>query len=508
MSANRIRKIVIVGGGTAGWMAAAVLARFLKIPGAADDTQIELIESELIPTVGVGEATVPAIRAFNAVLGFDERDFLMKTQGAIKLGIEFRDWGRLGNAHSHYFGDFGSSIEGVSPHHHWLKLRQLGDPTPLADYSLPATAGKLLRFTPPSTDLSSAASSYKYAYHFDAGLYACYLRNYAEARGVCRIEGKVVDVRLRGSDGFIESLVLEGGLDVAGELFIDCSGFRGLLIEQALKTGYEDWSQWLPCDRAVAMACSSGGDFSPYTTSIARGAGWQWRIPLQHRIGNGYVYCSRYISDDEATATLMANVDGKPLMQPRLLRFTTGHRKQFWNRNCVAIGLAGGFMEPLESTSILLIQTCIARLIEMFPDSSFDPVMIAEYNRATRCEFERIRDFLILHYHATERDDTPLWNYCRTMQVPETLQHKIDVFRSCGRVVLYGDESFQEPSWVAIFIGQCIYPRRYDPIIDSISLERLRRGLQQRRENVRRMAQAMPTLRDYAARHWPGAVQG
>lgn len=489
-------------------MSAAVLARFLKVPGSPNDTAIELIESEQIPTVGVGEATVPAIRAFNAVLGFDERDFIMKTQGAIKLGIEFRDWARLGNAHSHYFGDFGASIEGVSPHHHWLKLRQLGDTTPLADYSLAATAGKLLRFMPPSTDLSSEASSYKYAYHFDAGLYARYLRSYAEARGVRRIEGKVVDVRLRGSDGFIESVMLEGGLVVAGDLFIDCSGFRGLLIEQALKTGYEDWSQWLPCDRAVAMTSESGGDFSPYTTSTARSAGWQWRIPLQHRIGTGYVYCSRYISDDEATATLMTNLDGKPLMEPRLLRFTAGHRKKFWNRNCVAIGLAGGFMEPLESTSILLIQTCIARLIEMFPDQSFDPVMIDEYNRASRSEFERIRDFLVLHYHATERDDAPLWNYCRTMSVPETLQHKIDVFRSCGRVVLYSDESFLEASWVSIFIGQFVYPQRYDPIIDSISLERLQRGMQQRRGKVRKMAEAMPTLRDYVARHWPGTAQG
>jgi tryptophan halogenase len=492
-------------------MAAAVLARFLKDPGENGiagncDTQIELIESEQIPPVGVGEATVPAIRAFNAVLGFDESDFLAKTQGAIKLGIEFRDWGRLGNAHSHYFGDFGSSIEGISPHHHWLKLRQLGDTTPLADYSLAATAGRLLRFTPPSTDLASEASSYKYAYHFDAGLYARYLRSYAEGRGVHRIEGKVVDVRLRAADGFIESLLLEGELVVAGDLFIDCSGFRGLLIEQAFKTGYEDWSQWLPCDRAVAVATRSGGDFSPFTMSTAQRAGWQWRIPLQHRVGNGYVYCSRYISDDEATATLMKSAAGEPLMEPRLLRFTAGQRKKFWNRNCVAIGLASGFMEPLESTSILLIQTGIARLIEMFPDRNFDAVMIEEYNRASRAEYERIRDFLILHYCATERDDAPLWNYCRTMPVPETLQHKIDVFRSSGRAVLYGDESFLEPSWISIFIGQFIYPRRYDPIIDSIGLERLQRGMQQRREKVLRMAQAMPTLRDYAARHWPGAV--
>ena len=506
MNEHGIREIVIVGGGTAGWMAAAILSRFLKVPGSANDTAIELIESEQIPTVGVGEATVPAIRAFNEVLGFDERDFISKTQGAIKLGIEFRDWGRLGNRHSHYFGDFGASIEGVSPHHHWLKLRMLGDQTPLADYSLAATAGRLLKFVPPSPDIHSEGAAYKYAYHFDAGLYAGYLRNYAEQRGVRRIEGKVVDVKLRGTDGFIESVALEGGLTVAGDLFIDCSGFRGVLIEQALETGYEDWSRWLPCDRAAAITSESGGDFSPFTTSTAHKAGWQWRIPLQHRIGTGYVYCSRYISDDEAIGTLLGNLDGKPLMEPRLLRFTAGHRKKYWNRNCIAIGLAGGFMEPLESTSILLIQTAIVRLIEFFPDKTFDPVIIDEFNRAATSEYERIRDFIVLHYHATERNDTPLWDYVRTMSVPDTLQHKIDVFKSSGKVVQYADESFLEPSWVSIFIGQFVIPRRYDPIIDSIDVERLRKGLEHRRTRIRKIVDAMPTLQEYVARNWSAAA--
>jgi tryptophan halogenase len=358
------------------------------------------------------------------------------------------------------------------------------------------------RFAPPANDPRSVASSYKYAYHFDASLYARFLRTHSEQRGVQRREGKIVDVRLRGDSGFIESITLNDGERIEADLFIDCSGFRGLLIEGALETGYEDWSQWLPCDRAVAVPCATGGDgLTPFTRSTARTAGWQWRIPLQHRTGNGYVYSSRFIDDDDAATTLLSNLDGEALATPRLLRFTAGRRRKFWNRNCVAIGLASGFMEPLESTSILLIQTAIARLIAMFPDRSFDPVIIDEYNRAAVAEVERIRDFLILHYHATERDDSPLWDYCRTMTIPDTLQHKIDVFRSFGHVALYGDESFLEPSWVAIFLGQHVYPRRYDPIADSIETGRLRRGLEQRRASIRRTAQLMPTHVDYIATH-------
>jgi tryptophan halogenase len=480
-------------------MAAAVLGRFLKAQGVS----IRVIDSEEIGIIGVGEATVPVIQALNGLLGIDERDFLRQTHGTFKLGIEFREWARPGNVHFHFFGDFGAPIEGIAPHHHWLKLRQLGDPARLGEYSFPYVAGKLGRFAPPAADPRSEAASYKYAYHFDAGLYARLLRANAEARGVVRTEGKVVDVQLRGGDGFIESLTLQDGRRIEADFFVDASGFRGVLIEQALKTGYTDWTHWLPCDRAVAVPCGSGGELTPFTVSSARAAGWQWRIPLQHRIGNGYVYCSRFISDDEAAKTLLANLDGAPLAEPRVLRFTTGHRRKFWNRNCLAIGLAGGFMEPLESTSIQLIQTALARLIDMFPDRDFDPTLIDEYNRVSLNEFERIRDFLILHYCATERDDAPLWRYCRTMDVPESLQNKIDVFRSCGRVPLYSEESYQEPSWVSILLGQYVFPRRYDPLVDNIETERLRQGLAQRRGTIRRLAQTLPTHHDFIMRHCP-----
>jgi tryptophan halogenase len=460
-----------------------------------------VIESPEIGTVGVGEATIPTILAFNKWLGFDENAFMRETQATIKLGIAFKNWGRKGHAYFHPFGPLGRTIEMVAFHHYWLKLRGLGDRTELVDYALSGVAAKAGRFARPVPDPNLVLSSMAYAFHFDAGLYAKFLREYAQARGVVRIERKIVDVKLRSTDGFIETLVLDDGRSIGADFFIDCSGFRGLLIEQALKTGYEDWTHWLPCDRAVAVPCESAGELTAYTQSTAHDAGWQWRIPLQHRIGNGHVYCSHFIGDDEAAATLLANLDGKPLAEPRFLRFTTGRRKKLFNKNCLALGLAAGFVEPLESTSIHLIQSGISKLMGVFPDRSFSPHDVEEYNRIAIAEFDQVRDFVILHYHATERDDTPLWRQCREMPIPETLRYKIEQFRESGRVVQYGDELFTPASWVAVAIGQNIWPRAYDRLVDVQDIEKVKPFVAQMRTLLRRTVEGLPTHRDFILRN-------
>lgn len=497
MTDSRIRSIAILGGGTAGWMAAATLARVLKDRFCT----ITVVESPEIGTVGVGEATIPPIRTFNALLGIDESEVMRRTQGTFKLGIEFRNWGAIDHTYFHPFGRYGKPIDQVALHHYWLRLHASGQSVPLLDYSLSGTAAYLGRFAPPSEDPRSVLSSLSYALHFDASLYALFLRGYAETRGVQRLERKVMQVELRATDGFVHALHLDDGSKLEADLFIDCSGFRGLLIEQALKTGYEDWTHWLPCDRAVAVPCERVGELAPYTRSIARTAGWQWRIPLQHRTGNGYVYCSRYLSDDEAAATLLGNLDGKAQAEPRFLRFTTGRRKKFWNKNCIALGLASGFLEPLESTSIYLIQSGLSQLAAIFPDRSFDPADEAEYNRLQLDEFDKVRDFIILHYKATTREDAPLWSYCRAMAIPEALNYRINLFRSSGRVAYEGRDLFVEPNWLSILIGQGIWPRRYDPLAAIAPLESINEQMRRLRTAIRQTADAMPVHSNFVHDH-------
>jgi tryptophan halogenase len=493
MTDHSKRKIVIVGGGTAGWMAAAALAHAFK--GRCG--QIQVVESAEIGTVGVGEATIPPIQFFNAMLGIDERDFIRKTQATFKLGIQFKDWTRLGHTYFHPFGPHGVDIDAVSFHNYWLRLRELGEGGELGDYSLTTVAASMGRYQRSTRDAPPLA----YAFHFDASLYALYLRAYAEQRGVERIEGKINDVKLRGEDGFVEAVMLEGDRRVEGDVFIDCSGFRALLIGQALGVGYQDWSRWLPCDRAMAVPCEGPEELSTYTRSTARTAGWQWRIGLQHRVGNGYVYCSNFISDDEAASTLLANLDGAPLGDPRPLRFTTGRRDKFWHKNVVALGLASGFLEPLESTSIHLIQSGIFRLLALMPTDAVDEATIEEYNRLSTIEYEQCRDFIILHYKAVERDDSPLWNYCRTMEIPDALRHKIELFKARARVARFDGQLFIEPSWVAVFLGQNIQPQHYDPLADALDLDETRARLKQIRQTIKDTAAAMPSHRDFINRH-------
>ncbi len=455
MSDRRIKKLVIVGGGSAGWMSAAAISNAV---GTSCD--ITLVESEVIGTVGVGEATIPPIRYFNQSLGIDEATFVKETKGSFKLGIQFIDWARKGQSYFHPFGKFGAEFDTVPFYHYWMREYLSGNIESLDDYSMAWEAAKHHRFEHPMADKRQIQSTYDYAYHFDAISYAQYLRQYAEERGVRRIEGKVTSAKLRATDGFIETVLLEDGTEIEADFFIDCTGFYGLLIEKYLETGYTDWSHWLPCDRAVAVPCESVGDLLPYTKSTAKDAGWQWRIPLQHRTGNGYVYCSQHSDAEAATDILLEGLDGKPLGPPKHLRFTTGMRNKFWNKNCVAIGLSAGFMEPLESTSLHLIQYGIMRLLALFPDQGMSNLLADEYNKLTTAEYKRIRDFLILHYTATEREDTEFWRYCKNMDIPDTLKYKIAHFQESGRVVSDADELFANPSWIAVYIGQGITPKR------------------------------------------------
>ncbi|MDZ7645497.1 MAG: tryptophan halogenase family protein [Woeseiaceae bacterium] len=502
MNAPHLERIVIVGGGTAGWMTAAALARVLD----TERTAIELVESEQIGTVGVGEATIPAIHDFNRRLGIDERDMMRFTNATFKLGIEFVDWRRPGDAYLHPFGTYGQDMNGVAFHHYWLKHRELGDATPIEAYSLPHVASKLGRFDYPETDPRSVRSTYSYAFHFDASLYGQYLRRLAEGLGVRRTEGRVVDVGLRPDDGYIDQVTLESGGTIGGDLFIDCSGFRGLLIEQALATGYEDWRHWLPCDRAFAVPSENVGDPVPHTRATAHGAGWQWRIPLQHRTGNGHVFSSAFMAEDEARRILLENIEGRALDEPRQLRFVPGKRRRMWNRNCVAVGLSGGFLEPLESTSIYLIQAAIMKLIEFFPDRRLAAPDRDEFNRQLDRKFDEVRDFIILHYKATERDDTEFWKYCRAMDVPDELARRIELFRRRGIASHSPAELFIETNWLAVYLGQGIVPAAYDPRADCLPAAETAKRLAGMRAHIRKAAESLPAHSATIARHCAAAT--
>jgi len=461
---RRIRKVLVVGGGSAGWMAAAMLGHILR-----RDCAVTLVESDDIGIVGVGEATIPPIRTFNQTLGIAERDFVRETHATFKLGIEFVGWGAQDSRYFHPFGTHGRHFDMVYLHHYWLRARAMGDNASFDDHAMAWALARAGKMTRPSADPRSVASTFDYAYHFDAGAYARFLRTQAEARGVTRIEGKVADIELNGETGFVEAVVLADGRRIEADLFIDCSGFRGLLIGGALNEPWEDWSHWLPCDRAVAMpSAHPAGSVNPtpYTRSTAQEAGWQWRIPLQHRVGNGYVYCSRFLEDDRAAQLLANRLDGEALADPRFLRFGAGRRKRHWVRNVIAVGLSSGFLEPLESTSIHLIQANIAKLMGLFPTRDFDPLVIDEFNRIAIGETERIRDFIILHYKLMRRDDAELWRHCAAMEVPDTLALKLDHFRKYGRHVPREMDLFAPDSWLAVHLGQGNFPEAIDPVID------------------------------------------
>ncbi|WP_299192271.1 tryptophan halogenase family protein [uncultured Erythrobacter sp.] len=497
-----IKQIIIVGGGTAGWMAAAAMSR-LKV---GRELGITLVESEAIGTVGVGEATIPPFVGFNDLLGIKEADMLSAVQGSFKLGIQFENWGNIGDSYIHPFGAYGYSLGGIGFHHMWHKLKNDGDNRPMQVFNLETMAAYFGKFARTEDyNQRDDMPPINYAYHIDAGKYAQFLRKFAEQRGVERQEGKVSDVQLDPESGFVTSVTLDDGRVLEGDLFIDCSGFRGLLIEQALETGYEDWTHWLPCNRAVAIPCGrdDGSPPPPFTRATAHAAGWQWQVPLQHRNGNGHVYCSEFMEDQEALDILLGNIAGKPQADPNFLRFVTGRRKKFWNKNVVALGLSAGFMEPLESTSIHLINTGIDKFLSLL---SLDGVTQAQqdtFNRLTGREYARIRDFLILHYNATQRTDSGFWNYVRTMDVPDTLTEKVEIFKANGQIFREEDELFTDTSWAAVMMGQGIHMGGHNPMAESIDTPQTRKEIDEMEQSIRFLVQHMPGHGEYLQRYCP-----
>jgi tryptophan halogenase len=489
-----IRRIVVVGGGTAGWMTAAALSKFLGGSGR----RIVLVESEAIGTVGVGEGTIPPILEFNRQLGLDEAEFLKETHATYKLGIEFVGWTGEQDRYFHQFGQIGRPLNGVPLYQLWLRNRANSSVGPLAAYSMSAVAAARHRFGHPSTDPADPLSQIAYAFHFDAAAYGRFLRKYAEAHGAERIEGRIVGVEQDGETGFVTAVTLEDDRRVRGDLFIDCSGFRSLLLGQRLGIGFEDWSHWLPCDRAIAVPSARTDPFLPYTRSAAHPAGWQWRIPLQHRTGNGHVYCSAFMEDEEAERILVDTLDAEPIAAPNRLRFTAGRRSKAWEANVVAIGLSSGFLEPLESTSIHLIQHGVQKLLGLFPSRGISPVERDEYNRHMVASYEPVRDFIILHYFANDRPE-PFWRQMREMELPDSLRHKIELFREHGRVFRYNEELFDIPSWVAVMLGQDIVPAEPDPLAIAMPEGEVLRAMAELRRSYEGAAERLPLASEFIA---------
>lgn len=492
-----IKDVVIVGGGTAGWMTAASLIKYAQ----GKQLNITLIESTDIATVGVGEATIPSIVQFNHQIGLDELEFIKATQATFKLGIQFEQWTQNQQPFFHPFSDYGVPVNGVPFHHYLHKLSQSGVATELSDYSFSSVLARTNRFAQPHPQPATPLADYSYAYHFDAGLYANLLKQHATKQGVVHIDSKIEQVNCHAESGFIESVTLTNGQRVSADLFVDCTGFKGLLIEQALETGYEDWSEWLLCDKAIAVQSELQQQPAPYTRAIAHSNGWQWRIPLQHRMGNGYIYASQFEDDDHAMQNLLGNIEGQPSNQAKQFRFTPGRRKQIWNKNCFAVGLSSGFLEPIESTSISLIQSAIAKLLDFFPDTSFNQHDIAEVNRLHNAELEHVRDFIILHYKLTDRQDSEFWRYCQSMSVPDTLAHKIALFESRGHIIIHETESFEAASWLTMYHAFGVTPKRYDPRADSVEHQVIINNLEQMKRSITQAANQAMSHEQFIAKH-------
>ena len=500
MALDRVQSIAIVGAGAAAWLAAATLARRLK----AGFCDIRVIESPQEITNAFSEAALPSFHRLNNLLGIDENDLVLKTRGTFRLGAKFKDWGLSGDRYFHTYGSLGAKLDAVPFHHYWIKLRKAGIFSDIEEYSTATVAAKNNKFAHASLDRNSMLSLYSYGYHFHAELLAAYLREYAQAHGVRRIARNVAQVQFRGADGFIDALQLDDGSRLAADLFIDCSGVPGTVFGRRLTGAFEDWGHWLPCDRAVGALCASSSEPAPYSESTAQSAGWLMRTPLQGCIDCTYVYSSRHISDDEAAAILRRDLPGTALTEPRLLRLLPGRPARFWEKNWIALG--GGALDRLESTGLHLVQTGITRLLTLFPVQRFSPPDIEEYNRLTTMEHERIRDFLILHFKATQRNDSAFWQHCRELEIPDTLRAKIDLFRRCGRVAMLDDEHFGEDSWLTLLFGQNLEPQDYDPLADVLAIQEVTAALSRMRSLIKEGVDTLPTHANFIDKHCPAEL--